>query len=629
MARKRARPKRKTTRIAGPRPRQRWRPSSGSNDGGAWSLAGYIYQLLGSAAERVTLDEPLSAPGEEASARVFLEQHGQDAAVDDGSTLRLVQLKYSQSARPIQPAELAEILLALERSSKQAAASAKVRWQLVTNRPLSPTAERSYRAAGRTIGSRKRRASRSKKESAAQVIARLRGRLDVFRRDLDQFQSSLQAAANTFGVDDDGVAERVLGLLQAIAVKAPDRREVSLAALNRALAGYPNPRSIRLKDCKGDMRSALESAVRAQEGFLLRHAVERRGIQPLLAQHAALAIVYGPGGCGKTLSLFRALDQRLSDAVGPAAMIFERPRALGHVLDKWRNAPSSDRSPTEALRQLRLANPDVRHPVLVLGFDGLDEVADSEWAEAVELIRHFHRMHLELHSAQIEPDGLLVVTCRNKEDVEDVVAARGTGGPSQPEIPSLKIDEFSDEEFAAVWALWFRDDPMPRLGRPDEMLATVADTVAGTAEPDQRLLALRHPVLLGCTKSLSKVQRQRLYEGDAELWSQVLDTYFTWFTRKASRRAGCSPRKAREVLKAVARATAGKSGACDRDDDWVAPATAHTGEVRHLVTRIFDDAVTAGVVDISGRSRYTLAVSTPIQWRWRFPDLAVHLALLA
>ena len=629
MARRGARPKRKTTRIAGPRPRQRRRPSSGSNDGGAWSLAGYIYQLLGSAAERISLDDAPSAPAGEASVRFFLEQHGQDAAVDDGRSNRLVQFKYSQSARPIQPKELAEILLALEKSSKQARGYAGVAWQLVTNRPPSPTAERHLDVARRANVSRKRRLTRSVKESPGHVIARLGSRLDVTRRDLDEFQSSLQAAAAAFGVEDDGVVGRVLDLLQTVATKAVGRREVSLRALNQALAGYPNPKSIRLRDCQCDMRAALESAVQAQEGFILRDAVERRGLQPLLAQRAALAIVYGPGGCGKTLSLFMALNQRLSDAVGPAGMIVERPRALGHVLDTWRNAPSSSGSPTEALRQLRLANPDVRHPVLVLGFDGLDEVPDSERAEAVELIRHFHKMHIELHSSQVEPDGLLIVTCRNKEDLDDVVAPRGTGGPSQPEIPSLKIDEFSDEEFAAVWALWFRHEPMPRLGRTDEMFATVADAVAGTAEPDQRLLALRHPVLLGCTKSLSKEQRQRLYQGDVGSWSQVLNSYFTWFARKASRRAGCSPRKAREVLKAVARATAGKSGACDRDDDWVAPGTAHAGDTRHLVSQIFDDAVTAGVVDISGRSRYTLALGTPIQWRWRFPDLAVHLASLA
>jgi hypothetical protein len=626
MARTSAPPKRKTTRPARPR-RQRRCPSSDPNDGGAWSLAGYIYQLLGSGAERVKLDDVPSAAAGDTSLRFFLEQHGQDATVDDGGTVRLVQFKYSQGGRPIQQKELAEILLALKKSSKQVARSAVVRWQLVTNRPLSATAKKLHDAARRV---KRRRTSRGAGTGTDYLaISRLGAQLEVVEKDLDQFKTSLQDAAKRFGVDDEGVASRVMALLLDVAARPLSHREVLLEALNGALAGYPKPKSIRLRDCQGDMRSALESAVQAKGGIVLREAVERRALQSLLAQRAALAIVYGPGGCGKTLSLFRALDQRLSDAIGPAGMIVESPRSLGHIVGTWRNAPSPTGSPTEVLRQLRMANPDVGPPVLVLGFDGLDEVPDSERVEAEELIRHFHRMHVELHRSQVEPDGFLVVTCRNKEDLDDVVAPQGTGGPIQPEVPSFKIDEFSDEEFAAVWALWFRDEPVPRLGLPDEMLATVADTFAGAAAADPRLLALRHPAMLGCTKLLSAAQRQQLYQGDAALWREVLKRYFTWFTKKASRRARCSVDKAREVLKAVARGTAGKSGACDRDDDWVTPATAHTGYTPHLVSRIFDDAVTAGVVEIDGRSRYTLQAGTPIQWRWRFPELAAHLASLA
>lgn len=626
MARTGARPKRKTTRIAGPRPRQRRRPSSGSNDGGAWSLAGYIYQLLGSSAERVRLAEPPSAPPGEASVRLFLEQHGQDAAVDDGRTTRLVQFKYSQSARPIQPAELAEILVALEKSSKQVARSAAVPWQLVTNRPPSPLAERSLRLAGRTIASRRRRASRSRKESTAQVIARLGHRLDVLRRDLDEFQSSLHSAAAAFGVADDGVAGRVLDLLQTIAVKAPERREVSLEALRRALAGYPHPRSVRLADCRGDLRSALESAARVRGGLVPLDIVERRGLNALLAQRAALAIVYGPGGCGKTLSLFKALDRRLSDGVGLAGMIVKSPRDLSHVLDSWRNARSAGESPTEALRRLRTANPDAGYPVLVLGLDGLDEVPETERREAEDLIRDFHEMHVNLHRSQLEPDGLLVVTCRDKEDLNHVVAPLGPGGTPPPEVPSLKIEEFSDEEFAAVWAIWFRDETLPRLGSLDEMLATVADAVAA---PDRRLLALRHPVLLGCTKSLSKEERQLLYRGDSSVWSQVLVSYFDWFTKKTCRRAGCHPRAVRGVLTAAARATASAPlGAFDREGDWVTPAARETGQAPDLVRQIFDDAVTTGVV-IAGPTKYTQPVRLPVEWRWRFPELAAHLASLA
>lgn len=625
MARKGALPKRRTTRTVR-RTHKNGRPPSRLNDGGAWSLAGYIYQLLGSAVERVRLDGPPSAPEGEASVRVFLEQHGQDAAAGDSSTTRLVQFKYSQSARPIQPAEFTEILLGLEKSSKQVARSAGIRWQLVTNRPLSPTAERSRRRSGLTTGSRERHVPRSKNESNAQIIARLERRLDVVHSDLDEFQCSLQAAAAAFGVEDDGVAGRVLDLLQTIALKAPERREVSLEALRRALAGYPKPKSIRLGDCRGDLRSALESAARGRGGLIPPETVERRGLNALLAQRAALAIVYGPGGCGKTLSLFKALDQRLSDSVGLADMIVKSPRDLSHVLDSWRNARSASESPTEALRRLRIANPDAGYPVLVLGLDGLDEVSETERREAEDLIRDFHEMHVKLHRSQLEPDGLLVVTCRDEEDVHHVVAPQGPGGPPPPEIPSLKIEEFSDEEFAAVWAIWFRDEALPRLGALDEMLATVADTVAA---PDRRLLALRHPVLLGCTKSLCKEERQLLYRGDSAVWSQVLVSYFDWFTKKTCRRAGCHPRVVLGVLKAAARATAATPlGAHDREGDWVTPAAKETGQAPDLVRKIFDDAVTTGVV-IAGPTKYTQPVHLPIEWRWRFPELAAHLASLA
>lgn len=625
MARKDALPKRKTTRIAG-RTHKRKRPSSRSNDGGAWSLGGYIYQLLGSADERVRAVEAPSAIAGESSVRVLLEQHGQDAAVDDGRTTRLVQFKYSQSARPIQPAELAEILAALEKSSKQVARSAAVRWQLVTNRLPSPAAERSLRRAEGTTASRRRRASRSGKESTGQVIDRLGHRLDVLRRDLDEFQSSLHSAAAAFGVDDDGVAGRVLELLQTIAVKAPGRREVTVEALRRVLAGYPNPKSIRLRDCRGDLRSALESAAQVRGGLVPRDIVERRGLNALLAQPAALAIVYGPGGCGKTLSLFKALDRRLSDSVGLAGMIVKSPRDLSHVLNSWRNARSAGESPTEALRRLRIANPATGYPVLVLGLDGLDEVSETERREAEDLIRDFHEMHVNLHRSQLEPDGLLVVTCRDEEDVHHVVAPQGPGGPPPPEIPSLKIEEFTDEEFAAVWAIWFRDEALPRLGSSDEMLASVADTVAA---PDRRLLALRHPVLLGCTKLLCKEERQRLYQGDSAVWRQVLVSYFDWFTKKTCRRAECHPRVVLGVLKAAARATAETPlGAHDREGDWVTPATKETGQAPDLVRQIFDDAVTTGVV-IAGPTKYTQPIHLPIEWRWRFPELAAHLASLA
>jgi len=416
-----------------------------------------------------------------------------------------------------------------------------------------------------------------------------------------------------------------------VATRAPDRREVDQQSLDQALAGYRNPKSIHMADCGAELRAALATAldIAGLGGIPLTEAVERHGLRTLFTEPAALAVVHGPGGCGKTISLFKALDQRVSDGAGPAGMLVDRPRTLDHIIGSWRNAPPAGGSSAAALQQLRLANASIDPPVLVLGLDGLDEVPEAERAEAEALIRYFYSMHIRLHRSQVQPDGLLIVTCRNREDLDDVVGSRGAGGLPPPEIPSFEVGEFTGEELSAVWALWFPHEVVPRAALLDDMGATVADAVDGATAQDGRLLALRHPVLLGCTKSLKPEERQRIYQGDDAVWNRVLRTYVDWFTRKASLRARCSRERVLEVLKAAARASVRSVFATrDREVDWVDPAVADTGEAPGLVRRIFHDAVTAGVVR-TGSEKYTQPLRTPVEWRWRFPELAAHLASLA
>jgi hypothetical protein len=575
----------------------------------------------------VKLDEAPAAEAGDTSLRFLLEEHGQDAAVHQGATFQLVQFKYSQNARPIEPAELAAILLALDNASKLVPQEHAIRWQLVTNRQLSPTAQRLYDSAGRP---KRGGALRTSRASNDKVITRLGARLAFVHRDLDEMRLELLDAARRFGADD-GAVERVFDLMVKVAARAPHRRLISRAAMDEALAGYRNPRSVRLDDgdCRDHLRERLASAVRAQGGISLAEAVERRSLRSLFAEPAALAIVHGPGGCGKTISLFKALDGRLAQAVGLSGMVVAPPRSLSHIYDSWRNAKPAG-LPGAVLPQLRLANPNLKRPVLVLGLDGWDELSDSERTEAASLVQYFHAMHVDWHVSRTEPDGLLVVTCRNKEDITYVVGPRGTGG-MHLEIPAFDVGEFEDAEIAEVWAQWFPDEEVPYLGVLDEMRVTYADEGdrVGVVR-DPFLVALRHPVLLGCTKTLSAEQRQQLYRGDATVRRQVLSTYVDWFTRKSVDRAGCSPRRVLGILKAAARATVGTQtvGTCDRDEHWVRPATAETGEAPGLAKQIFEDAVTAGVV-VTGVGRYSPPVTMPVTWRWRFHDLAAHLASLA
>jgi hypothetical protein len=81
----------------------------------------------------VKLEDAPSASASDASVRLFVEQHGQDAATTGNNGVSLIQFKYSQNARPIMPAALAEILLALEESSKNVQQKAMTRCRAGTS----------------------------------------------------------------------------------------------------------------------------------------------------------------------------------------------------------------------------------------------------------------------------------------------------------------------------------------------------------------------------------------------------------------------------------------------------------------------------------------------------------------
>lgn len=160
-----------------------------SNDGGAWSLLGYLYQLLGSAI--VSLDSKETTPGE-TDAIIEVEEHGQDTTVTLAREIRLIQFKHSEGEYDIAPKELAAILETLEASEKAIdRRGKKVTWLLQTNRGLSPVAERAFYA--KPLGN-----VGTTKPATIKTIQRLGNRLTIQRHTL---QSLCVACVRAF----DGV----------------------------------------------------------------------------------------------------------------------------------------------------------------------------------------------------------------------------------------------------------------------------------------------------------------------------------------------------------------------------------------------------------------------------------------
>lgn len=590
-----------------------------ANDAGAWSLLGYLYQLLGAASIRVSLEDGAAENGDVGA--VIVEEHGQDAVVLQADTVRLIQFKHSQSAREISPSELADLLLTLEQSEASLAQKPpNVEWVLQTNRSLSAK-------SAALLQGKLRRGKGKITQATVRAIQRLGGRLTITAHSMRDFEGHLHDRARQFGVDDMARATNtVVGLLHQTVAKPPGQRQLILQDLDDALAGYAGARSIRASECAASLRQQLLTMAKDQGGIELAEAVPRPSVEHLLRRdYTALAVVTGPGGSGKTLSLLKGLHDLPNDQPRLVGALMPPPnpssRTLQQLVASWR---SSNGTPVEsmdaALRRIIVANHGGPRPVLLLGLDGLDE---SKWRDRDDvqvLLLHF----FELHQQPVQPDALLVVTCRTRQQFDDLLGPQGTGGRPPQAIPEVRLAEFTVEEFRTVWARWFPEDATPSVEVAADDSYTTLDQ-SGDTVGSNVARSLLHPVLLGCLRHWSSEERAQLIAGDQARWQHLLEQYVSWFSIKVTRRHACEANFVRAILRAAAIATENTAASTtfDMQTHWIKPGIDDTGEPRALVKSVFEDAVTAGMVD--SEARFEMPARAPVAWKWHFAFVPEHL----
>jgi len=585
---------------------------------------GYLYQLLGSASIRVSLEEGEIATGDTNAVIVEIEEHGQDAIIHDNNTLRLIQFKHSQSARDISPDELAHLLTTFEQSEVNASAETAVEWILQTNRSLSATSEALLN--GTPPGKKTRT-----KASALEKIRRLGARLRIEQHTLHDFEDRLRDRAMRFGIDDiTKVTDGVIGLLHRTVVKPKGQRQLKTQVLDDALAGCKEALSIRASECTQRLRQQLVAIANEQGGIELTDALSRPSVEQLLQQDfTALAVVTGPGGSGKTLSLLKALYDSLDRVPRLVGALMPPPSAWSQTLQQlvasWR---SKNGMPAEslgtALRRINVANVGSARPVLILCLDGLDESRWTETAHTDELLWHF----FEMHQRPIQPDALLIVTCRTRQQLDELLAPQGTGRSMRRLIPEVRLDEFSVEEVRTVWERWFSGEALPPVGPASDYYGTLNQATNNSLSSDVAK-ALRHPVLLGCLRDWSPEGRAQLIAGNDGQWQQLLQQYIQWFSTKVTRRRTANVATVRNILRAAAVATQDTTSTTtfDMQTHWIGPGSSDTGEPRGFVKEVFEDAVTAGIVD-SGEKRFDMPTQAPVAWKWHFAFVPKHLRTL-
>jgi hypothetical protein len=594
-------------------------------DGGATALGGFFYQLLGSAAD-------LASATTDPLASLLLEPSHEDALLSLASGSILVQFKYSAGRREIAPAELAKILLKLEEHDGGSGCT----WRLSTNRPFSPDAR--CLLAGTDTKGKPRTAAAAKNRS---VIKKLRKKLVVDRLTFTDLDEQLSKRGQLFGLTADEIqqgAHRLVGTMMHLVQEHGPGAAIGHAFLDEHLVGFPDPGHLYGADRAADVAAELDVLASSHlNGPSLDEAVPRKALANVFrTPDEPVVVVTGPGGCGKSLSVLRAVRDHVLAQRALGGMLFsDRIESLEDLVAKWRN-PKRHQQPDRlelTLERLRIANPRSDGWILVLGLDGLDEDgwrSPNRIAHLRELVRCVResRLGTPLATAELK----LIITCRDKREVDDILAGSGVGAGTRNEGQEVPLDMFDDRELREIWFKWFPHLPLPISAQTegDRDLELISDTGRSATVIDQRVAhALRQPTMLGCFRELGEVQQRGVLNGDAHAWTELMQKYLVWFTRKVFRRRTLPSGEALGMLSACAKATSPDPEAShDRDTDWVRPAVEFSERTRADALRLFEDAVTSGLIETDA-GNYRIPECRPVTWRWRYAFVEEYLRTLA
>ncbi len=602
----------------------------GHGDAGSAALLGYLYQLLGSASVSVSLVENKNDHTSSDEFVFEVETFGQDGVVTTGQAVQLIQFKYSKDARPISPGELADVLTAFERSERQLrnhrvgeTRPERVDWILKRNRPLSPACEAIMRGSMPPDQYRI-------DPSHITTIRRLNGGHFEIEREIGfaEYEDILRDRARRLGVDGSTSAiNSAIGYLLRKAVEPRGSRRINRQALDDELAGYAGARLLSAVDCAPLLREQLVRLAPPQDGVTISDAIRRAKVDRLLySGDAAIAVVSGPGGSGKTLSVLKALHDVLDDRPIMVGALMpprgEWRQSVPELVASWRSAT---RVPIETLNvsieRVLVANSDLpERPVLVLSLDGLDESPSPQRSNAEALVRFFY----DLHQTSTQPGALLIVTCRRFADFKALIEPSGTGGLPGRLVTEVSLGNFDAEEFQVAWRRWFPTEDVPSVAPSADSSLTLASEMARDGSPNPTG-ALTHPVLLGCIRRWTPEERTDLIAGDGGQWRRLIAQYVEWFVTKVVRRRGESANVVRAIVRAAAIATheAAPKRVFDMETHWILPARDHMPEVGRLFLRnVFEDAVTAGLVASEGR--FEMPAHPPVPWEWRLPFMSEH-----
>ena len=650
-----------------------------ANDGGQCALAGFLFQLLGSAAHAAEVLEtrPCQDGDVDATFAILkLESHGQDAEIistkEGGQETRiLVQFKYSGNPLryPIEPKELIEILEGFRSSEALANKSAKLptEFLLMTNRQLTENAE-SVITKGRSgqecdpldvveemvNGEKKHKGRTTTHNTEYRSILK---RLQPESVDWDSCRRDLAVRAHAFGILEEELPIAINRLIGTFFQRASSagNRTITASELEQELVGFRDPR--RLKD--DAVRNMIVDAISHRKSCLEwpKNKILPRGdalFQKSLLLSRALVIICGKGGTGKSVAACQIMEHALSSTPRPFDFVAADSARditehwVAGLVSSWRNTQQTSlctESTPIAINRLVAAVPGPM-PILMLAIDGVDE--DGLDNRAIRrLVQHFFKQDQRCQASGEKPEAVLLITCRDPHEVYSEWIYEGGFSSQSDGSNILRLDEFSEAELCELANSALCDDRVASrirwtISESDRTLYSAAEAMSCDAPrmaysavyADSRsvagdvprvvhpeiIKALRHPGLWRFfSENLDANEQDKVLDRDTACLRKLCQFFLKWLCQKAKRRRHSIPEDiTRMIVCAVASRFADPERTGSIDGDWNQPAQMVTSCALSLAVQVLKEAESLGLVLKVGERH----------WKWQHPFMCQHLATL-
>ncbi|MGD9722353.1 MAG: hypothetical protein AB7O59_12685 [Pirellulales bacterium] len=606
--------------------------SSGRDDAGHNSLAGFFFQLACAAGDAAVTLSSLRQECDGHRAVFAVEQYGQDASTSLGDVICLGQYKYSTDpdARPISRSELFEILDALKNSERRAIADGytSVTYRLASNRDLDPSARGVVDAAKSgsphprldNVHTRNSKKGKNKKPvttrttehlSALRQIAKS---LEIVTVDETIAFDKLRNHAATLGILEDELEAAVSRVNQMLFRKAASvERHFKVEELNSHLAGYQNPRPLG-----GDSaRTFVVNQLKAYQWQSSEHDPVRRQLAEQIAATIldhALVVVTGEGGAGKTVCACTVLGDIVADEASSRVVIAVNARDvddawLSREIARIRNSPLQSEWIEPLARSLDRIDMSFRapcRPQFVVLVDGIDEQCGFPTQPLERILRFF------VEEERLVREGrplraTLVVTCREFHQLARLLDRKGWGG--EEEIGArIEVGVFDDSEFVELVTRsklsgGVREQFLRRAaGGPaswgKSAIASVPREVVTVIAPSEMLYrAIRHPVVWRCFCALAEEKQLLAVQGAGNALLEIGAGLCEWFGNKVRiRNSGFHEVDTLYALKGIAM----RFENCERDgdytEDWLSPGEQASGWPTAWLGRLFEEGTSAGLL---------------------------------